>query len=72
MTKEADWKTAGPQQNCSLWPFRETQWNETDSSIYWDFCILMTTENEPNKTEENYDRLWKIRIIFDKLNTKQT
>jgi hypothetical protein len=25
-----------------LWLFMETQWNKTDSSIYWDFFILVT------------------------------
>jgi len=24
--------------------------------------------NEPDKTDENYERLWKMRAIFDKLN----
>jgi hypothetical protein len=25
-------------------------------------------KNKPDKTDENYARLWKIRTIFDKLN----
>jgi hypothetical protein len=25
-------------------------------------------KNEPDKTDENYDRLWKMRTSFDKLN----
>jgi hypothetical protein len=66
MTKEAHWKTTGPYQNSSLWPFSETQWNETDSFIYWDFCILVTTEMSMMR-HKNYDRMWKMRIIFYKL-----
>jgi hypothetical protein len=40
--------------------------NETDSFIFWDSYILLTT-NEPGNTDENNDRLWKMRTIFHKL-----
>jgi hypothetical protein len=29
---------------------------------------LSDNKNESDKTDKNYDRLWKIRTIFDKLN----
>ena len=32
------------------------------------FLHFSDNKNEPNKTDENYDRLWKMRAIFDKLN----
>jgi hypothetical protein len=32
------------------------------------FLHFSDKKNEPDKTDENYDRLWKIRTIFDKLN----
>jgi hypothetical protein len=32
------------------------------------FLHFSDNKNEPDKTDENYERLWKIRTIFDKLN----
>jgi hypothetical protein len=32
------------------------------------FLHFSDHRNEPDKTDENYDRLWKMRTIFDKLN----
>jgi hypothetical protein len=32
------------------------------------FPHFSDNRNEPDKTDENYDRLWKMRTIFDKLN----
>jgi hypothetical protein len=32
------------------------------------FLHFSDKKNEPDKTDENYDRLWKIRTIFNKLN----
>jgi hypothetical protein len=31
------------------------------------FLHFSDKKNEPDETNENYDRLWKMRIIFDKL-----
>jgi hypothetical protein len=43
----------------------ETVWKETESIIHLDIYILV---NEPDKTDENYKRLWKMRAIIDKPN----
>jgi len=32
------------------------------------FLHFSDNKNEPDKTDENYDQLWKTRAIFDKLN----
>jgi hypothetical protein len=32
------------------------------------FLHFSDNKNKPDKTDENYDRLWKMRTIFDKLN----
>jgi hypothetical protein len=32
------------------------------------YIYFSENKNEPDKTDENYDRLWKMRAIFDKLN----
>jgi hypothetical protein len=32
------------------------------------FLNFSDNRNEPDKTDENYDRLWKVKTIFDKLN----
>jgi hypothetical protein len=32
------------------------------------FLHFSDNRNEPDKTDENYDRLWKMRTIFDELN----
>jgi len=32
------------------------------------FLHYSSNRNEPDKTDENYNRLWKIRTIFNKLN----
>ena len=29
-------------------------------------------KNKSDKTDENYDQLWKMRVIFDKLNNSYT
>jgi hypothetical protein len=36
------------------------------------FLHFSGNRNEPVKTDENYDRLWKMRTIFDKLNDAYT
>jgi hypothetical protein len=38
----------------------------TDSIIYLDFYIYWQ-KNEPDKADENYNQLWKMRAILDKL-----
>jgi hypothetical protein len=37
-----------------------------------EFLHFSDNRNEPNERDENYDRLWKMRTIFGKLNTKET
>jgi hypothetical protein len=32
------------------------------------FLAFSNNRNEPDKTDENYDRLWKMRTISDKIN----
>jgi hypothetical protein len=32
------------------------------------FLHFSNNKNQPDKTDENYDRLWKMRTIFEKLN----
>jgi hypothetical protein len=36
------------------------------------FLHFSDNRNEPDETDENYDRLWKMRTIFGKLNTMET
>jgi hypothetical protein len=36
------------------------------------FLHFSDNRNEPNKTDENFDRLWKMRTVFDKISTKET
>jgi hypothetical protein len=36
------------------------------------FLYFSDNRNEPDETDENYYRLWKMRTIFDKLDTKET
>jgi hypothetical protein len=45
--------------------FTEIQWNETDSFMYWDVCILVTTEM-------NLIRQAKIMTSFQTVYTKET
>jgi hypothetical protein len=35
------------------------------------FIHFTNNANEPDKTDENYDWLWKIRTVFDKYNDAQ-
>jgi hypothetical protein len=60
-------KDTDPHMNRSLWPFRATQWNKTDSFIYWGFYILVTTEMNLIRGWK-FGKLWKIITICDKLN----
>jgi predicted nucleotidyltransferase len=44
--------------------------NTMKRDIFLNFLrfLYFSDKNEPDKTAENYDRLWKMRTIFDKLN----
>ena len=36
--------------------------------MYLDYCNFCDNRKGPNKTDDSYDQLWKLRTIFDKLN----
>jgi hypothetical protein len=36
------------------------------------FLHFSDSRNEPDKTEENYEKIWKTGTVFDKLSTKET
>ena len=58
--------TAGQDLDSYTIRFTVRPWHETDFYTYCVFCILQTIQR-PDEGEE-YDRLWKLRTVFDKMN----
>jgi hypothetical protein len=68
MFKRIMWKITENIRTVFTWPFKEALWNVTNSFIYLDYSYFYDKRNGPNKTDDSYDQLWKLRTIFDKLN----
>lgn len=64
-TKGHDQKDHWPHYNGSTQCFMETLWKKTFFT-YFRFFHFIDNQNEHNRTDKNYDWLWKMKIISDK------
>jgi len=49
----------------SAWPIKETQYNEKNVIMQLHLYVLLTRKLSKIR-DKNYDRLWKMRTVFDK------